>query len=92
MKYFYMAEAGQLDPFVLVIEGSIPNEDIKAEGYWAAMGTRSQTGQPIPTCDWIDRLVPNALAVWVQDIRSHGGILSMQGNPGSWGMPLFGWN
>src|SRR5262245_17175465 len=39
MKYFYMAESGQLDPFVLVVEGSIPNEDIKPEGYWAAQGT-----------------------------------------------------
>ena len=26
-------------PFVLVIEGSIPNEKIKSEGYWAALGT-----------------------------------------------------
>jgi len=24
-----MAEGGELDPFVLVVEGSIPNEDIK---------------------------------------------------------------
>ena len=39
MKHFYMAEAGELDPFVLVVEGSIPNEDIKQEGYWAAQGT-----------------------------------------------------
>jgi hydrogenase small subunit len=39
MKYFYMADAGQLDPFVLVVEGSIPNEDTKPEGYWAAQGT-----------------------------------------------------
>src|SRR5689334_11305064 len=39
MNYFYQAEAGELDPFVLVVEGSIPNEDIKEEGYWAAQGT-----------------------------------------------------
>src|SRR5205085_4767441 len=31
MKYFYMAEAGELDSFVLVVEGSIPNEDIQEE-------------------------------------------------------------
>src|SRR5690242_15331221 len=36
MNYFYQAERGELDPFVLVVEGSIPNEEIKAEGYWAA--------------------------------------------------------
>ena len=39
MKFFYEAEKGLLDPFVLVVEGSIPNEKIKKEGYWAAMGT-----------------------------------------------------
>src|SRR5262245_35569282 len=32
MQHFYRAEAGKLDPFVLVVEGSIPNEKIKAEG------------------------------------------------------------
>src|SRR5258705_8729457 len=63
MKFFYEAEKGRLDPFVLVVEGSIPNEKIKEEGYWAAMGTDPNTGQPITTCEWIDRLAPNALAV-----------------------------
>src|SRR3954447_2780170 len=32
MKFFYMAEAGEIDPFVLVVEGSVPNEDVKSEG------------------------------------------------------------
>src|SRR5579872_1680554 len=63
MKYFYEAEKGRLEPFVLVVEGSIPNEKIKREGYWAAMGTDPHTGQPIPTTQWIDRLAPKALAV-----------------------------
>ena len=49
MKHFYKAERGELDPFVLVVEGSIPNEQIKDQGYWAAMGTDSKTGQPITT-------------------------------------------
>src|SRR5262245_59662320 len=55
MKYWYLAEEGKLEPFVLVVEGSIPNEKIKSEGYWAAMGTDSKTGQPITTNEWIDR-------------------------------------
>ena len=63
MQYWYQAEAGKLDPFVLVVEGSIPNEKIKAEGSWAAMGTDKTTGQPITTNEWIDRLAPKALAV-----------------------------
>ena len=53
MKYFYQAERGEIDPFVLVVEGSIPNEEIKDQGYWAAMGTDSVTGQPIKTTEWI---------------------------------------
>jgi hydrogenase small subunit len=63
MKFFCDEEAGKLDPFVLVVEGSIPNEKIKSEGYWVAMGTDEKTGQPITTCEWIDRLAPEALAV-----------------------------
>ena len=51
MKYFYQAERGELDPFVFVVEGSIPNEKIKSEGYWAAQGTDQKTGQPITTCE-----------------------------------------
>ena len=58
LKFWYMAEQGQLDPFVLVVEGSIPNEKIKKEGYWAALGTDPHTGQPITTNEWIDRLAP----------------------------------
>src|ERR1700752_841449 len=38
MQAWYDAEAGKLDPFVLVVEGSIPNEEINGDGYWAAMG------------------------------------------------------
>ncbi len=32
MKHWYDAEQGKLDPFVLFMEGSIPNEKIKSEG------------------------------------------------------------
>src|SRR5579884_1155358 len=63
MKHFYLAAEGKLDPFVLVVEGSIPNERIKREGYWAAMGTDPDTGQPIKTTEWIDRLAPKAWGV-----------------------------
>src|SRR3979411_2386620 len=31
MKHFYLAAEGKLEPFVLVVEGSIPNEKIKKE-------------------------------------------------------------
>src|ERR1043165_4194986 len=51
MQHLYPAAEGNLDPFVLVVEGSIPNEKIHEEdGFWAALGTDPATGQPIPTC------------------------------------------
>src|SRR6266516_1597687 len=56
MQALYDAADGKLEPFVLVVEGSIPNEKNKSEGCWAGFGTDKVTGQPIPTCDWIDRL------------------------------------
>ncbi len=86
MKYFYEAEKGQLDPFVLVVEGSIPNERIKSEGYWAAQGTDYNTGQPITTCEWIDRLAPKAWGVIAcGTCATYGGIHAMAGNPtGAW--------
>ncbi len=69
-------------PFVLVVEGSIPNEKIKEEGYWAAFGNDPATGQPITTCEWIDRLAPKALAVVaVGTCATYGGIHAMAGNP-----------
>lgn len=95
MKYWYEAEAGRLDPFVLVVEGSIPNEKIKKEGYWAALGTDKQTGQPILTCDWIDRLAPKALAVVAcGTCATYGGIHAMEGNPtGAMGLADYlGWS
>ena len=39
MEAWYQAERGELDPFVLVLEGSIPNEEINGEGHWTGMGT-----------------------------------------------------
>lgn len=82
LKAFHAAAEGKLDPYILVIEGSIPNEEIKSEGYWAAFGTDKETGQPITTCQWIDRLAPNALAIITAGTcAAYGGIHAMAGNP-----------
>ena len=91
---FYRGAEGKLDPFLLVVEGSIPNENNKQEGYWASFGTDRVTGQPIPTCDWIDRLAPRAWAVVaVGTCATYGGIHAMEGNPtGAMGLPDYlGW-
>jgi hydrogenase small subunit len=94
MKFFRDAALGHLDPFVLVVEGSIPNEKIKREGYWAAFGTDKATGQPITTCEWIDRLAPKAWGVVaIGTCATYGGIHAMSGNPtGAMGLPDYlGW-
>jgi hydrogenase small subunit len=94
LKDWHAAAEGKLDPFVLVVEGSIPNEKNKAAGYWAAMGTDRATGQPILTCDWIDRLAPRAWAVVAAGTcATYGGIHAMAGNPtGAMGLADYlGW-
>ena len=94
MDYWFKAAAGKLDPFVLVLEGSVPNEKIKKEGYWAAMGTDPDTAQPITTNEWIDRLAPKALAVLAcGTCATYGGIHAMEGNPtGAMGLADYlGW-
>jgi hydrogenase small subunit len=94
LKPFHRAAAGNLSPFILVIEGSIPNEKNKSEGYWAGFGTDENTGQPILTCDWIDLLAPRAWAVVAAGTcATYGGIHAMEGNPtGCMGLPDYlGW-
>src|SRR6202048_1258109 len=44
MKVFDLAAEDHLRPFILVVEGSIPDESNKAEGYWASFGTDAGTG------------------------------------------------
>jgi hydrogenase small subunit len=94
MEFFHDAAADRIDPFILVIEGSIPNEKNKAEGYWASFGTDRRTGQPITTCEWIDRLAPKAWAiVGAGTCAAYGGIHAMEGNPtGAMGLADYlGW-
>lgn len=82
MELFYRGADGRMEPFILVVEGSIPDETNKAEGYWASFGTNRETGQPITTCEWIDRLAPRAWAVVAAGTcATYGGIHAMEGNP-----------
>ncbi|MGA7217693.1 MAG: hydrogenase expression protein HypE, partial [Candidatus Sulfotelmatobacter sp.] len=94
LKPFHEAAEGRIDNFILVVEGSIPNEHNKEQGYWASFGTDAKTGQPITTCEWIDRLAPNAWAVIAAGTcATYGGIHAMEGNPtGCMGLPDYlGW-
>jgi hydrogenase small subunit len=82
MTVMHRAAGGQLGEFILVVEGSIPNEHNKADGYWAAVGNDRETGQPIRTVDWIDRIAPHAWGVLAAGTcATYGGIHAIAGNP-----------
>jgi hydrogenase small subunit len=92
---FARAAAGELDPFVFVLEGSVPNEQISGEGHWSGFGVDPDTGQPISACTWIDRLAPRAAAVLaLGTCAAYGGIPAMRGNPtGAMGLrDYLGWS
>src|SRR5215510_2519821 len=95
IEWWWKADRGELEPFVLVVEGSIPNEAIKREGYWSGFGNNPETGQPMTTSEWLDRLAPKAWAVLCAGTcATYGGIHAMAGNPtGAMGVPDYlGWN
>ncbi|MGI8921250.1 MAG: hydrogenase expression protein HypE [Solirubrobacteraceae bacterium] len=95
MRTWYEAEAGRLNPFVLVLEGSVPNEQINGEGHWAGLGVDPDSGQPITTNEWIDRLAPKAAAVIaIGTCAAYGGIPAMRNNPtGAMGLrDYLGWD
>jgi hydrogenase small subunit len=83
LKPFFQATRGELDNYVVVVEGSIPNENISGAGYWAAFGYQGEdTSKPIRTTEWIKALAPNALAfVAIGTCAAFGGIHAMEGNP-----------
>ena len=89
LEWFWKADRGELEPFVLVVEGSIPNESLKDEGYWSGFGNNPETGQPVTTSEWLDRLAPKALAIVAAGTcATYGGIHAMAGNPtGAMGVP-----
>jgi hydrogenase small subunit len=89
VQIFRDAADGKLKPFILVMEGSIPDETNKAAGYWATFGTDPKSGQPILTTEWIDRLAPRAWAVVAAGTcAAYGGIHAMEGNStGARGLP-----
>jgi hydrogenase small subunit len=80
---FRAAAAGELKPFILVIEGSIPNQNIiTGGGYWTSFGNDPDTGEPLTLNWWIDRLAPKAWAVVAAGTcATYGGIHAMAGNP-----------
>ena len=89
MRAFTQAEDGRISPFILVLEGALGNERLNGDGYWSGLGVNAETGQPVTTNEWIDRLAPKAAAVMaVGTCAAYGGIPAMRGNPtGAMGLP-----
>ncbi|MFT4921549.1 MAG: hydrogenase small subunit [Haloarculaceae archaeon] len=75
------AAAGERDPYVVVVEGSVPNERlIDGDGFWISMGT-DENGDPVRMVDWLDRLAPGAAAVIaIGTCASWGGVPAAYGN------------
>src|SRR2546423_11192618 len=77
-----MADRGEIDPFVLVVEGSVANEQILREGYFTGFGNNPETGQPITHMEWLDRPAPKATIILaVGTCATYGGVHPPAGNP-----------
>jgi hydrogenase small subunit len=95
VENWYRAERGELDPFILIIEGSIANEELSGDGHWSGFGVDPFDKQPITINEWVDRLAPSAAAVIaVGTCATYGGIPAMRNNAtGAMGLPDYlGWN
>jgi hydrogenase small subunit len=95
IEWFHKADRGELEPFVLIIEGSIPNEMINGDGYFTGFGRHPDTNQPITINELLDRPAPLAtIVVAVGTCAAYGGIHAIAGNPtGAMGVPDYlGWD
>ena len=100
IQCFWRAAAGELDPFILVVEGSIPNDDLKSANEWttvaaAARVTSRLIDQQAKTTEWLDRLAPVATAIVAAGTcATYGGVTPVTENRGGvMGVPDYlGWN
>ncbi len=95
MEAFKKAYNGTLgDPYVVVFEGSVPDERIakRMGGYWSAMGSEVIGGEAegggggeqrmIPTAEWLTRLAPGSAAtIAIGTCATWGGVPAAEGNP-----------
>ncbi len=79
-EHLHTAARGDLEPFVLVLEGSVFDESLAGAGSFSRLGTEG--GRPLTTSAWIDRLAPRAEAVVaIGSCATWGGVPAAQGNP-----------
>ena len=99
IQCFWRAAAGELDPFILVVEGSIPNDDLKSAHDWPTVAAVRVTSclldQQAKTTEWLDRLAPVATAIVAAGTgATYGGVTPLTENRGGvMGVPDYlGWN
>ena len=80
IEFLRRADRGELDPFALVVEASIPDESLANGGFFSALGEHE--GQPISIAEWVDRLSRRAAVVLAfGDCGVWGGPHSLEPNP-----------
>lgn len=81
------AARGELDPFALIVEASVPDEARAQPGFFSGIGDEDET--PVSIAQWMDRLAPRAAVViaW-GDCGAFGGPHANDPNPtgatGAW--------
>lgn len=87
VEHLREAARGELDPFALIVEASVPDESRARPGFFSVQGTDGDV--PISTAQWLERLAPRAAVVigW-GDCGAFGGPHSNDPNPtgatGAW--------
>ncbi len=73
------AARGELDPFLLVVEGSLFDQRLAGEGTFSRLG--EQGGRAITVEQWVKRLAPQAAVVLaIGTCAAWGGIPAAKGN------------
>lgn len=82
LQTLHQATRGELDaPYVVVLEGSVPDESLAEEtgGFFIAVG--EEDGKPITTAEWMKRLCPGSAAtIAIGTCATWGGVPAAYGN------------
>ena len=83
------ARRGELDPYILVVEGSLFDQARAGSGAFSRLGTRN--GEPLTVERWVSELAPGAEAVIaIGTCAAWGGIPAARGNPtGAMGLEAY---